>query len=113
MSGPEPDIYEFGAFRIEAGRRLLLRNGDAIPLTPKVFDTLLHLVQHAQKVVEKNELMQAIWPDTVVEENNLNQNISTLRRALGGEPRRKSLHRDRSGQGFSLHRRRGGRPGSA
>ena len=83
MSLPQPDTYVFGEFRIETVKRLLLRNGEPVPLTPKVFDTLLYLVLHTDKLVEKNELMQAIWPDTVVEENNLNQNVSTLRRVLG------------------------------
>ena len=83
MTAAQPDTYYFGEFRIETGKRLLLRNGEPVPLTPKVFDTLLHLVLHRDKVVEKDELMQAIWPDTVVEENNLNQNVSTLRRVLG------------------------------
>ncbi|MGH9676516.1 MAG: winged helix-turn-helix domain-containing tetratricopeptide repeat protein, partial [Candidatus Acidiferrum sp.] len=83
MTTPQSDTYQFGEVRIETVKRLLLRNGEAVPLTPKVFDTLLHLVMHRDKVVEKNELMQAIWPDTVVEENNLNQNISILRRVLG------------------------------
>ena len=83
MSGPQPSVYEFGEFRIEAGKRLLLRDGAPVALTPKAFDTLLHLVQNRQRIVEKDELMQAIWPDTTVEENNLNQNISTLRRVLG------------------------------
>jgi len=59
-------------------------DGRALPLTPKVFDTLLYLVQHADAVLEKEILMNAIWPDTTVEENNLNQSISALRRALGG-----------------------------
>ncbi len=83
MTAETPSIYQFGSFRLEAVKRLLLRNGVPVPLTPKVFDTLLHLVRHQGKVVAKNELMHAIWPDTVVEENNLNQNISTLRRVLG------------------------------
>ena len=83
MSAKEPSIYEFGSFRLEAVNRLLLRKGAPVPLTPKVFDTLLHLVRHQGKLVAKNELMRAVWPDSVVEENNLNQNISTLRRILG------------------------------
>jgi DNA-binding winged helix-turn-helix (wHTH) protein/TolB-like protein/predicted Zn-dependent protease len=76
--------YEFGEFRVDSTRRLLFgRNGDAIPLTPKVFDTLLYLVERQGMVLDKDELMRAIWPHTVVEENNLNQSVSTLRRALG------------------------------
>src|SRR5271169_6787704 len=83
MSTPQPHIFEFADFRVEAHTRRLLHKGDAVPLTPKVFDTLLYLVENRGKVVEKDDLMRAVWPDTVVEENNLNQNISTLRRVLG------------------------------
>ena len=79
-------IYEFGDFRVDARRRVLLRlDGRTLPLTPKAFDTLLYMVQHADAVLEKGMLMNAIWPDTTVEENNLNQSISALRRALGGD----------------------------
>jgi DNA-binding winged helix-turn-helix (wHTH) protein len=83
MSTSERHIFEFGDFRVEAHTRRLLHRGEAVPLTPKVFDTLLHLVQQRGEIVEKDELMRVIWPDTVVEENNLSQNISALRRALG------------------------------
>ncbi len=83
MSPRRSDIYEFGDFRLEADKRLLFRRGDPVALTPKVFETLLHLVQHHGKVIAKDDLMRAVWPDTVVEENNLDQNISTLRRVLG------------------------------
>src|SRR5580704_3070411 len=83
MTTPQPRIFEFDDFRMDADKRLLLRKGEPVPLTPKVFDTLLYLVENRGKVVEKDDLMLAVWPDTVVEENNLNQNISTLRRALG------------------------------
>ncbi|HVH70742.1 MAG TPA: winged helix-turn-helix domain-containing protein, partial [Candidatus Dormibacteraeota bacterium] len=77
-------IYEFDDFRVDPGRRLLLgRDGRPLPLTPKAFDTLIHLVQHADVLLEKETLMNAIWPDTTVEENNLNQCISALRRVLG------------------------------
>jgi adenylate cyclase len=80
---PEPDMYEFDDFRVDAAERVLLRRGGPLPLTPRVFATLLYFVRHSGKVMEKDELMRAIWPDAVVEENNLNQNVSTLRRALG------------------------------
>ena len=83
MRAPPQGIYEFGEFRLDSGKRTLLRRGDPVSLTPKVFDTLLHLVQHHGKVIAKDDLIQAVWPDTVVEENNLNQNISTLRRVFG------------------------------
>ena len=83
MNAAEPQIYEFDDFRLDAGRRLLLQRGEPVPLKPKVFDTLLYLARHQGRILEKDELMRAIWPDAIVEENNLNQNISTLRRALG------------------------------
>jgi DNA-binding winged helix-turn-helix (wHTH) protein/pimeloyl-ACP methyl ester carboxylesterase len=75
--------YQFGPFHLEVGERRLLREGSSIPLRTKVFDTLRVLVEHSGRLLTKHELMQAIWPDAVVEENNLNHNISTLRRALG------------------------------
>ncbi len=83
MTPRKPDHYEFGDFQVDTNKRLLLRNGDSVALTPKVFDTLLYLLQRQGEVVAKSELMLAIWPDTVVEENNLSQNISNLRRILG------------------------------
>ena len=76
-------VYEFGAFRLEVGERRLLCDGRPVPLTAKVFDTLRVLVEHAGRLLTKDELMQSIWPDSVVEENNLNHNVSVLRRALG------------------------------
>lgn len=83
MSDLLPAMYDFGDFRMDLGKRLLSCGGRPVTLTPKVFDTLLLLVTHRGQVVEKSELMSALWPDTIVEENNLNQNISTLRRVLG------------------------------
>ena len=86
MHKPQPaHIYEFGDFRIDRARRLLFgADGLSRSLSPKAFDTLLYLVEHSEMVLDKESLMKAIWPDTVVEENNLNQNISILRRVLGG-----------------------------
>ena len=83
MSALPLHIFEFGDFRVDAAKRVLLCKGEPVLLTPKVFDTLLYLVENRGKVVEKDDLMRAIWPDTVVEENNLNQNVSALRRVLG------------------------------
>src|SRR5207248_665249 len=80
---PDAHIYEFEDLRIDTVRRLLLRVGETVPLTPRVFDTLLYFALHHGRVLDKKELMQAIWPDVAVEENNLNQNVSALRRALG------------------------------
>lgn len=78
-----PQILEFEDFRLDAGRRCLFRGGEQIALPPKAFDTLLLLVMHRGRVIDKSEVMRAVWPDTIVEENNLNQNISALRRVLG------------------------------
>jgi serine/threonine-protein kinase len=84
MDEPQRHIYEFGDFRICAAKRLLLkRDGEQVPLTPKVFETLLYLVEHNGKIIDKEDLISAIWADTIVEENNLSQNISILRRVLG------------------------------
>jgi TolB-like protein/DNA-binding SARP family transcriptional activator len=77
-------VYEFGEFRLDRDRRLLLRrDGSPVPLASKTFDTLSYLVAHAGIVLDKDALMQAVWPDTAVEENNLAQHISLLRRLLG------------------------------
>ena len=75
-------FYEFGPFRVDSVSRLLLRDGEVVPLTPKEFDILLVLVENRGDVVEKGRLMREIWPDTAVEEGNLTTNISTLRKAL-------------------------------
>src|SRR3982074_871962 len=83
-------VYEFGPFRLNAEERLLSRNGELVPLTPKVFDTLLLLVQNPGHLIEKDELMKLVWPDSFVEEMNLNRSISTLRRALGEKPNQPS-----------------------
>lgn len=79
-------FYEFGPFRVDPAKRLLLRDEQALPLTPKAFDILLALVQHGGEMLHKDELMRMVWPDTAVEENNLTRNISTLRKALGESP---------------------------
>ena len=84
MGDRQAQMYEFGDFRIDAAKRLLLKSaGEVVPLTPKVFDTLLYLVENRGTVLTKDELLAALWPDTVVEENNLGQNISKLRGVLG------------------------------
>src|SRR5260370_6332596 len=83
MNQPNHQFFEFGPFRIDPAKRLLLRAGGSVPLPPKAFDTLLVLVQRAGELVNKDELMQQVWPGTFVEENNLNQSISLLRKALG------------------------------
>ncbi len=78
-------LYEFGDFALDLGQQVLLRldSGETIPLTAKVFDTLVYLVEHAGEPLDKEVLLQAIWPALIVEANSLTQNISTLRQVLG------------------------------
>jgi TolB-like protein/DNA-binding winged helix-turn-helix (wHTH) protein/Flp pilus assembly protein TadD len=75
--------FEFGAFRFDPAERVLYRGPERVPLSPKAADTLLVLLTHHGRVVEKNDLMQQVWPDTFVEEGGLARNISALRKALG------------------------------
>ena len=79
------DSYEFGRFRVDAGERVLLRDGVDVALTQKAFDVLLALVERSGRVVGKEELMRRVWPDSFVEEGNLSQNIYTLRKILGAD----------------------------
>ncbi len=88
---PVKYLYEFDEFQINPDERLLLRNLRSITLAPKVFETLLLLVQNSGHVLGKNELMEKIWPDSFVEETNLAQNISILRKALGEGDGRKFI----------------------
>ncbi len=76
-------LYEFGDFCLDATERRLLRRGQPVQLTPKALETLLYLVNRSGHIVEKDELLSAVWPNTFVEEATLAQNIFTLRRALG------------------------------
>ena len=74
---------DFGPFRVDTRERVLLRDGQPVALTPKAFETLLVLVRNSGHLVEKDQLMKAVWPETFVEEANLTQNIFALRRILG------------------------------
>jgi DNA-binding winged helix-turn-helix (wHTH) protein/Flp pilus assembly protein TadD len=84
-TGPKV-LYEFGPFRVDPDKQVLLRENQPVALTPKAFETLLILVRHSREVVSKDDLMKAVWPDAFVEEANLAQNIFLLRRALGDTP---------------------------
>jgi DNA-binding winged helix-turn-helix (wHTH) protein/Tfp pilus assembly protein PilF len=75
-------IYKFGPFRLDPKERTLLRRGKPVPLAPKLFDTLLALVERSGQTVSRKELIQILWPDTFVAESNLAQNIFKLRKAL-------------------------------
>src|SRR5215217_1204857 len=83
MNLPARRFYLFDGFRVDAQERILFKDNREVPLTPKVFDTLLVLLENSGHVLNKKELMQQVWPDSFVEENNLAQNISILRKALG------------------------------
>ena len=80
----ESRIYGFGPFILNGAERTLRHAGRTVHLTPKVLDTLLILVERRGQLVRKDELMEALWPDSYVEERNLTQNIFLLRKALGG-----------------------------
>jgi DNA-binding winged helix-turn-helix (wHTH) protein/tetratricopeptide (TPR) repeat protein len=83
MSNKPRHFYEFGSFRIDSERRLLLRQNQPLPLQSKAFDVLLALVQNNERVVSKDDLLKIVWPDTFVEESNLTQHIFVLRKTLG------------------------------
>ena len=87
MSRAVTHLYQFGEFTVDGDQKVLLCNGIPRPLAPKIFDTLLILVEHAGRIVSKDELMSQIWPDTFVEEGNLTFNIQQLRRSLGDDAR--------------------------
>ena len=91
--------YEFHGYRFEPFNARLLAGPDVIPLTAKASDTLLVLVQKPDVIVTKQDLMAAVWPGVAVEENNLNQQISTLRKALSRDDRRRD---DRNGAATRL-----------
>ena len=82
-SGP---CYEFGPFRLDVAEHMLLRNGQPVPLTPKIFAVLTVLVQNDGHLVEKDTLLKEVWPDSFVEEGTLNRSVSVLRKALGDSP---------------------------
>jgi DNA-binding winged helix-turn-helix (wHTH) protein/TolB-like protein/Tfp pilus assembly protein PilF len=86
MSLEQQSLLLFGPFRLDPARRLFQRRDEAISLRPRVFDTLLVLAQRPGEIASKEELLEAVWPDTVVEENNLNQNVLALRRVLEQHP---------------------------
>jgi DNA-binding winged helix-turn-helix (wHTH) protein/TolB-like protein/Tfp pilus assembly protein PilF len=79
-------VFAFGPFRLEVALGRLLRNGQPIPLTPKGFDVLLALIERRDRLVDKDELMKLVWPDSFVEEANLSQTIFVLRKTLGERP---------------------------
>lgn len=103
MTAGTPSRYKFGRYEIHVSRRLLFDDeGKMVALTSKVFDLLLFLVRNSGRTVSKDEIMTAVWPDTVVEESNLTQNISILRRALGDARGENAFIATVSGQGYKF-----------
>ncbi|MBI1765238.1 MAG: PD40 domain-containing protein [Acidobacteria bacterium] len=84
-------LYEFGAFRLEVAEQRLTHRGAVVPLSPKLFDALLLLVENHGRLLEKDELIRTLWPDSFVEEGNLTHYISQLRKALGADANGQSL----------------------
>lgn len=85
MSRGVTGLYEFGPFRLDLERRVFTRDDQVLPLAPKTFDLLVLLVQNPGRAFSKHELMNALWPDTFVEEANLSFQVSALRKALGAD----------------------------
>lgn len=86
MSRPVKHLYKFDDFSVDVTERVLLRDGEIVPLTQKAFDVLLALVERSGQIVEKDVLILKVWPDSFVEEGNLTQNIYTLRKVFGQTP---------------------------
>src|SRR5512132_3523932 len=87
METSPANLYEFGTFQLDPVKRLLRRlDGTPVPLTPRVFETLLYMVEHHDSVMDKERIMEAVWPDSIVEENNLAQAIWKLRQVFGETP---------------------------
>src|SRR5215207_7054039 len=76
-------LYQFGPFLLDPAERVLVREGQPVPLTPKAFDLLVVLVENGGHLLGKKDLMEAVWPDSFVEEGNLTFTVSSLRKALG------------------------------
>lgn len=93
-------VFEFGNFRLDGSGRRLLKAGEPVRLTPRLFETLLYLVEHRGTVLSKDDLLAALWPDVVVEENNLGQAISKLRQVLGEAPGENRYIATVSGRGY-------------
>ena len=100
MENQSRHLYEFGSFRVNPAERLLLREGQPVPLKAKVFDVLLVLIRRSGHLVEKSEIMTAIWPDSFVEESNLTVSVSLLRKALGDDGDEHKYIQTVSGRGY-------------
>ena len=97
---PPTHFYAFDSFVVDAGKSVLSREGQSVPLTPKAFEILLVLVRNPGRVLKKEELLEEVWPDAFVDENNLPRNISSLRKALGEGPAEHKYIVTLPGQGY-------------
>ena len=100
--------YAFGPFVVDPVKRRLWRDGRLVPITSKTFDVLVVLLEHRDHIVSKDELLNRVWPDTAVNENNLARQISSLRRALGQRPDQHDVRRHHSRSRISIRRQRAG-----
>jgi len=100
MPEENKQFYEFGPFRLDPVKRRLMRDGEPLRLTPKAFDLLVVLVEASGRTVEKDELLEKVWPGVIVEENNLNQNITALRKSLGGSRQKRQYIATIPGVGY-------------
>src|SRR5215831_8921192 len=87
MPGNNSSVFRFSDVEVHEGELRILRNGDVLPVEPKAFRVLLHLLRNPGRLVPKDELIQAGWGDTAVTDNSLTRNIALLRRLLGDDPR--------------------------
>ncbi len=100
MSLQSKKLYEFGRYCLDPQKRQLWRDGETVPLTAKATEILLALLDHAGEVVSKNELMEAVWPDSYVEEANLARHVFLLRKALGEGAEERNLIATVPGTGY-------------
>ena len=103
VTSSDAKVYAFGEFRLDASKRLVFGpDGEILPLMPKAYEILDYLVENSGRVIDKDELLSAIWPDTAVEENNLTQNISAIRRMLGEKHRENRFIATVPGRGYKF-----------
>jgi DNA-binding winged helix-turn-helix (wHTH) protein/Flp pilus assembly protein TadD len=97
---PPKPVYRFLGYNLDPVRRVIARDGELLPMPPKVVDTLIVLVEHAGKVVDKDTLMHSVWPDTAVVESSLTRNISLLRKALAQDGNGETIIQTVSRRGY-------------
>ena len=104
MSSLSNHLYKFGDFALDVDQRVLFRGSELVLLTPKVFDTLLILVESSGRIVEKEELRRRLWPDTFVDEANIAFNIQQVRKCLNDDARNPRYVGTVARRGYSIPR---------